>query len=79
MGAEDYLIKGKTDAPLLERSMRYAIERKRNQAAIIELVREQAARQQAKAANQAKDEFLATLSHELRTPLNGILGWVSML
>lgn len=34
---------------------------------------------QARAANRAKDEFLATLSHELRTPLNVVLGWVNML
>jgi PAS domain S-box-containing protein len=33
----------------------------------------------ARAANQAKDEFLATLSHELRTPLTAILGWTRML
>jgi len=31
------------------------------------------------AANQLKDEFLATLSHELRTPLNAILGYSRML
>jgi len=31
------------------------------------------------AANQLKDQFLATLSHELRTPLNAILGWSEML
>jgi PAS domain S-box-containing protein len=30
-------------------------------------------------AEQAKDDFLATLSHELRTPLNAILGWLQML
>ena len=30
---------------------------------------------EARAANQLKDEFLATLSHELRTPLNAILGY----
>lgn len=41
--------------------------------------REQHARQEAEAANQTKDQFLATLSHELRTPLNAILGWASIL
>lgn len=32
-----------------------------------------------KAADAAKDEFLAVLSHELRTPLAPILGWASVL
>jgi PAS domain S-box-containing protein len=40
---------------------------------------EQKLRTQAEAANQTKDEFLATVSHELRTPLNAILGWSQML
>lgn len=39
----------------------------------------QRAREEAEAANHAKDEFLAALSHELRTPLNAILGWTHML
>ncbi|MBV9009495.1 MAG: PAS domain S-box protein [Verrucomicrobia bacterium] len=33
------------------------------------------AQQEAEAANQAKDRFLAALSHELRTPLNPVLMW----
>ncbi len=33
----------------------------------------------ARAANHAKDEFLAVLSHELRTPLTAVLGWTHML
>lgn len=30
---------------------------------------------EAKAANESKNEFLATISHELRTPLNAIIGF----
>jgi signal transduction histidine kinase len=45
----------------------------------IQLIREQAARAEAEAANQAKDRFLAMLSHELRTPLTPILLASSML
>jgi len=45
----------------------------------IQLIREQAARAEAEAANQAKDRFIAMLSHELRTPLTPILLASSML
>lgn len=40
---------------------------------------EQAARAEAEAANQAKDEFVAIVSHDLRSPLNAIIGWSGLL
>jgi signal transduction histidine kinase len=71
--ADDYLVKDRFDARLLQRVVRYAVERKKLLLENIRLSRE------TERVSRAKDDFVAVLSHELRTPLQGILGWAVLL
>jgi signal transduction histidine kinase/BarA-like signal transduction histidine kinase len=72
-GAADFLVKGQFDAPLLERSIRYAIERARTLEALHH------AKEAAEAATRTKSAFLANMSHEIRTPMNAIIGMTGLL
>ena len=65
-GAQDYLVKGQVDGGSILRSMRYAIERQRLEAARTEL-------------EHQRDEFFSSVSHDLRTPLAAIKATIGVV
>jgi phosphoserine phosphatase RsbU/P len=65
-GAQDYLVKGQVDGGSILRSMRYAIERQRLEAARAELERQ-------------RDEFFSSVSHDLRTPVAAIKAAIGVI
>lgn len=64
-GASDFLIKGKFDADLLERSIRYSIHQKKTENQLAYL-------------NTNKDKLFNIIAHDLRGPFNSLMGYLNI-
>lgn len=65
-GAQDYLVKSSVNAPMLARSIFYAIERQRMRIELQE-------------RNDELDSFSHMMAHDLKQPLNNLIGFSELL
>lgn len=75
-GADDYVAKGQMQGELLQRILRYAIERKKAEHEREKLLSEQIASRQ---MEQRRNEFIGMVVHELKTPLTSLRGFAQLL
>ncbi len=75
-GADDYIDKGQLQGELLQRVIRYAIERKKAEHEREKLLREQIATRE---LEQRRNEFTTMVVHEIKTPLTSVKGYVQLL